>query len=82
MRGDSSGRKEGKGLQSGAVACVRHGFGQSCASTWDWSMVCVEAVVEKDLRLRKNMSVNTLHTKPRSLLPDIAIAVVRSLSCV
>ena len=38
MRGDSSGRKEGKGLQSGAMACVGHGLGQSCASTWDWSM--------------------------------------------
>ena len=82
MRGDSSGRKEGKGLQSGAMACVGHGFGQSCASPWDWSMVCMEAVVEKDLRLRKNMIMNTLHTKPRSFFPDIVIAVVQSLSCV
>jgi len=37
-------------------------------------IVCMEAVVEKDLRLRKNMIMNTLHIKPRSLLPDIVIA--------
>ena len=42
----------------------------------------MEAVVEKDLRLRKNMIMNTLHTKPRSFFPDIVIAVVQSLSCV
>ena len=37
-------------------------------------IVCMEAVVEKDLRLRKNMIMNTLHINPRSLLPDIVIA--------
>ena len=46
MRGNSSGRKEGKALQSGAMACTRYRSGESWAMTWDQSMVCMEVVME------------------------------------